>query len=341
MFSRRVPLVELVEFCRVLRHNLSAGLSLVQVLRQQAARGPRAVRPLAGRLSEQLQMGSGLADALDAETDAFPPLFLAMVRVGEETGNLPEVLHELERYFQLELQLRRQFRTQLIPTAVQFGFAVLILAGLIFILGLIAPPGRPPLFTFFGLGGAAGALAFLALVVGLLIGGWLLVTLLGRLMRQRASVDRLLLRVPVLGPCLRALAQSRFTLALQLTLDSGLPIVKGLRLSLQASGNAAYADRAAVVTAALKRGETLYQALTASGLFSDEFLSVIDSAEAGGRVPEMMRHQAEQYQEEASRRLTTLTRAATGLVWLAYAGFMIWAIFRVAGIYFGALSGRL
>lgn len=340
MFSRRVPLTELIEFCRVLRHNLSAGLSLVQVLRQQAARGPRTVRPLADHLATQLQAGSGFADALDAVTDAFPTLFLAMVRVGEETGNLPEVLRELERYYQLELQLRRQFRNQVFPTAVQFGFAILILAGLIFVLGLIAPAGSTPLLTFFGLRGAAGAAAFLGVVVGLFVGGWLLVKMLARLAQQRAAADRLFLRIPIIGPCLRALAQSRFTLALQLTLDSGLPIAKGLRLSLQASGNAAYADRAALVTAALKRGETLTMALTASGLFSDDFLGIVESAEAGGRVPEMMRHQAEQYQDEASRRLTTLTRAATGLVWLAYAGFMVWAIFRIANIYFSALGGR-
>jgi type II secretory pathway component PulF len=61
-------------------------------------------------------------------------------------------------------------------------------------------------------------------------------------------------------------------------------------------------------------------------------------AEDGGRVPEMMRHQAEHYQEETSRRLTALTRAASGALWLAYAGFTIYAIFSVAQIYLSGLG---
>jgi len=57
MFSRRLPFYDLVSFCRILKHNLGAGLTLVQVLRQQSERGPPAVRPLAGRLHEALRQG--------------------------------------------------------------------------------------------------------------------------------------------------------------------------------------------------------------------------------------------------------------------------------------------
>jgi type II secretory pathway component PulF len=159
-------------------------------------------------------------------------------------------------------------------------------------------------------------------------------------MQQRAAADRLLLNLPALGPCLYCVAMSRFTLALQLTLDSGLAIAKALRLSLKATANAAFAERADVVVQALKRGETLYEALADSRLFTIDFLNIVASAEEGGRVPEMMRHQAEYYQEETSRQLTTLTRVATGVVWVGYAGFMIWMIMRIAGVYLGALDGR-
>jgi type II secretory pathway component PulF len=62
-------------------------------------------------------------------------------------------------------------------------------------------------------------------------------------------------------------------------------------------------------------------------------------AEEGGRVPEMMRHQQRHYHEEAERRLRTLTRAASGAVWLVYAGLMVLAIFRIASVYLNALKG--
>src|SRR5258708_25410543 len=198
MFSRSLSSADLVALCRAQRHSLGAGLTLVHVLRQQAERGPRGVRPLAARLLPALEAGSGLGEALDHETGVLPPLFISMAKLGEETGHLPEVLGELEQYYQLELSLRRQVRSQSFLPVAQFVFAVLLIAGLIFVLGLLAGTGRP-LLTIFGLGGAAGALAFLGIVGGTLGGlalGWLV---LSRWRRQRAAADRFLLRLPVLG----------------------------------------------------------------------------------------------------------------------------------------------
>jgi type II secretory pathway component PulF len=60
--------------------------------------------------------------------------------------------------------------------------------------------------------------------------------------------------------------------------------------------------------------------------------------EEGGRVPEVMRHQARHYHDEAQRRMTALTRIVTGAVWLAYAVIMALAIFKIAGMYLGALG---
>ena len=89
----------------------------------------------------------------------------------------------------------------------------------------------------------------------------------------------------------------------------------------------------------LKNGKPLLEALSRSGLFKEDFLHMIAAGEEGGRVPEIMRHQAGYYQEEAARRLTTLTRLLTMLIWLIYAAFMVATIFRIAGIYLRGLGG--
>src|SRR6478735_2632388 len=123
MFSRRIPLPELIDFCRVLRHQLAAGIAIKRVLTQQSERGRRSVRGVAGRLSEAIERGDNLSDALEREARAFPPLFLAMTKVGETTGRLAEIFGELEKYFALELQLLRQFRAHTILPIAQFVFA--------------------------------------------------------------------------------------------------------------------------------------------------------------------------------------------------------------------------
>src|SRR5262249_42729972 len=161
------------------------------------------------------------------------------------------------------------------------------------------------------------------------LGVWLLYRLIARLGSQKAWMDRLLLAIPVLGPCLRSIVMSRLTLAMQLTLDTGLPIAKGMRLSLQATGNAYFASRADGIVQSLKDGHPLHEALEASGLFTSDFLDMVVSSEASGTVPEMMRRLAEQYQEEAATRMTLLTRFAAGAVWCGVAGFIIWAIFSL------------
>src|SRR5437660_1335970 len=101
MFSRRLSLTTVIELCRMLRQQLSAGLTLHQVMKQQSLRGPGAVRPMAGRLTDAIRQGSSLSAALDVEKDAFPPLFLSLVKLGETTGHLAEIFGELERYYQL------------------------------------------------------------------------------------------------------------------------------------------------------------------------------------------------------------------------------------------------
>src|SRR5690349_12912756 len=99
LFSSRLSLSSLIELCRVLRHYLASGLSLRDVFLQQAQKGPGALRPIAGRIAQELERGTSLEDALKPEAAAFPPLFLALAGVGEQTGMLPEVFGELEKYF--------------------------------------------------------------------------------------------------------------------------------------------------------------------------------------------------------------------------------------------------
>jgi type II secretory pathway component PulF len=339
MFKRRVGLADLIDLCRVLRHQLGAGLAIRQVLKKQSERGRRSLRSITGRLSDALQQGTSLGRALDVEKDAFPPLFLSMVKVGENTGHIAEIFGELERYYQLELQLRRQFRSQTFLPIAQFVFAVALLAGVIYIVGILG--GEKPMLTIFGLSGAAGSLAFLGAVASVLGAIAALYFIVLRLGRQKAWLDRILLATPALGSCLRALAMSRFTLALQLTLDSGLSITKALQLSLDATGNAYFAAAADGIVRALKNGQTLHDALEASGLFSSDFLEMIASSEVSGSVPEMMRVLAQQYQEETARKMTMLTSGAAGAVWCGVAAFIIWAIFRLAGFYLDALDGKL
>lgn len=340
-FSTQLPLQNLIELCRALRHNLEAGLTLRDILRQQAVKGSLAIRPVAERLHKELEHGDSLQDALQREKASFPPLFLDLASIGEETGTQPEIFAELEKYFLMQQRLRRQFLTQITWPAVQLIAAILIISFLIFIMGFIAKSGGGKALDPIGLGltGTSGALVFLFSSFGLvggIVGIYLLAT---RTLKQKETVDGFLLRVPIVGPCLRALALTRFCLALRLTQETGMSILKALRLSLRATGNAAYVARTEAVQTVLKEGNDLTLALTNDYLFPEEFRNIIAVAEESGRVPEVMRQQAAYYEEEAGRRTTALAAAAGWGVWAIVAALIIVAIFRIFfTVYLGQIN---
>ena len=331
--SSRLPLSTVIELCRVLRHYLGAGLTLRDVFRQQAAPARVAVRPVAERIAAEMDKGGGLEDAMKRQGDVFPPLMTAMASVGEQTGMLPEVFAELEKYYARQQQLRRLFLALTAWPLIQFIGAVFVLAGLIFIFGLI-PQGTGKFALHFdplglGMSGTAGALLFLASVFGFLLILWIGYLLLTRFLGGKAYIDGLLLRTPIVGRCLRALALARFCLALRLTLETGMPIARALRLSFRAADNAAFTAQLDKATTAVKRGDDLTVALAATGLFPEDLQHILAVGEESGRLTEVLRQQAEHYHDEAGRRMTALTTALSVLVWLIVAAFIITAVFRI------------
>jgi type II secretory pathway component PulF len=348
LFSRQLPLSDLCNLCRALRHNLAAGLTLRDVFRQMAQRGSPALRPIAARIRTDLEGGESLQAALERQPGVFPPLFLSLAGVGEETGNLPEVFAELEKYFNLQIKLWRMFLAQIAWPVIQFVAAIFVIAGAIFLLGIVNPSGvdvtgKKGAFDPFGLGllGTSGAITFLTLAFGSIAAVAAGYFVLRTLLKQKALVDGFLLRLPVVGSCLHAIAMARFCLALRLTMDTGLSIPRSLRLSLAATGNEAFVARTPVVVESLRSGDDLTAALNKSTLFTTEFLHILAVAEEGGRVPEVMSHQADHYQEEAARRMTVLTWFASAGVWLVVAGFIILAVFRVFLFYIDQLNKLL
>jgi type IV pilus assembly protein PilC len=326
MFFSRISLSTLIELCRTLRHYLAAGLTLRDVFRQQAAKGPMAVRLLAGRISGMLERGESLTDALRKEHAYFPPLFSTMAAVGEESGNLPEIFGELERYYRMQQKLRRQFLSQIMWPAFELVAAVAVIGLMITILGILGSSMSPFGERFSGVSGGVLFMVFAYGSIAAVIGLYFLLT---RSLRNKAFVDNLLLRIPVIGPTLQALALTRFCLALGLTLNTGMSILKAIKLTLHATGNAAYEEATPMIQDRLKGGEDFAEALSNPILFPEVFRNIVAVGEESGRLPEVMKQQSNQYDEEAALRLTILTKVAGWCVWLVVAALLIAAIFRI------------
>jgi type IV pilus assembly protein PilC len=340
MFGGRYSFDGLATWCRMIRHGHGAGLTLIRVFELQAKNGPAELRPAAARIARKLEAGDALEDALTAEAPVLPELFVSLAAVGERTGRMPEVFGQLEEYYRLQGQMKREFRSQAAWPVFQFVAAVLVIAFVIFIFGFLQPSDATtngPLG--FGLVGARGAILFLV-VVGSTVGGAILAyKLMTNSVAKMAGFEAWLLRVPVVGPFVHASALSRFCLALRLTLDSSLSIAKAVRMSLKATGNGAFMAQADRIVKRLKKGDEVIKAFGIDAVFPAEFLANLNVGEESGQIPEVMARQAEYYREETARRAKILTRALGWGVYALVGVFIIVAIFMMAGVYVKALNG--
>jgi type IV pilus assembly protein PilC len=339
MFTNLLPPAALADWCKMLRHQLAAGLSPTQVLKSLTASGPPALRPLSERLHQAVKKGTSFGDALEAERDVIPGIMLPMIHVGDETGHLPEVLAELEDYFREDERLRRDFRQQTLLPRIQLFAAIFIVAGLIAILGIIASTrGGAPL-TVFGLSGTNGALIFLGLTLGPLLALWMWSKAVAGSNEGRGRLRAFATRLPIVGPCLQALMLSRFATALQLTLNSSLSTAKALRLSVAAAGDPGLQYSSDAALQCIKNGEPLRVALANCPQLPSEFLDMIGIAEEGGTIPEMMKHQAKYYRELGRERMRSVAGVASGAIWVLVAIFIVVNIFRIFLNSFGPLLG--
>lgn len=340
MFGGRYSFDGLSTWCRMIRHGHGAGLTLARVFEMQAKNGPAELRPAAARIARKLEAGDSLEEALAAEAPILPEMFVSLAGVGERTGRMPEVFGQLEEYYRVQAQMRREFRAQATWPIMQFVGAVLVIAFVIFIFGFLQPSDATADGPVgFGLLGAPGAILFLV-VVGSAVGGLIVAYKVATKSADKlAGFEAWLLRVPVFGPFVHASALSRFCLALKLTLDSSLSTHKALRMSLRATGNAAFMAQADRIAKRVSKGDEIAEAMGINPIFPAEFLATLNVGEVSGQIPEVMGRQAEIYREETARRAKTVSRAMAWGVYVLVGIFIIVAIFRMAGVYVQALGG--
>jgi type II secretory pathway component PulF len=322
----RVPLTSMVIFCRAMRHGLGAGLSLVDVFRQQSLRGPMPMRPLLQRVRERLEHGESLEDALQPDRGRLPSLFFDLASVGEHTGRLPEVFQELERYYDLQLSLRRQFMQAIAWPAFELIGAFVVITLLMMILSMLSTSFDP---LGFGTGTFAIVRFWLCIAAffALLVGAYYLVT---RVLNKGDRVHSLLLRIPAVGGALMSLSLMRFCMAMHATWEAGLKVKQAIRTSLRATANPAFVAQTGQIDAGVKRGEEVASILGRCQVFPPAFLDVVANAEEAGRLPEVMSQQVNVYREETERRLKALTRAASWTVYVCIGLFIVFMIFRIA-----------
>jgi type IV pilus assembly protein PilC len=350
VFDSRVPLKTLPVLCKSLATMLHSGVALLKTLEIASRKtGDAGCRKRVAAVREEVQRGTDIAQAMRDQGGYFPELMTDMVAVGEQTGQLPEVLDGLADHYDNVLRLRRMLIAMITWPAIQLVAAILIIALVIFVLGIVAgthgPGSKQHDILGLGLMGTSGAIKWLSMSFGSIfavLGGYYLIA---NVFRRKRFLDGLLMKIPVLGSSMRSFAIARFSWAFALTQQTGMPIARSLELSFRATSNGAFVGASPQVCGLVMEGEELSTALDESRLFPDEYLSLVQVAETSGTVPETLERLSPQFADQARRSLSALAVTLAWLVWVVVAVFIIFIIFSFVMTYVrmleGAASGNL
>lgn len=313
---------------RSLAQMLLAGVDIRKALVTVAAKCPdRRLKRGLDDIALQIKGGTDVTSAIRSHGALFPTLFTELIHVAEQTGSLPEVLKALADHYENTVRLKKEFLSQITMPAIQLVAAVLVIALLIFILGLLPVPLD---ILGWGLLGPAGAATWL---IGWGLGAtglFFLYKAATRIPVLRMILHRILMGLPVISRCLQSFAIARFSWAFYLTQEAGLPIDDSLDASLRATANGVFANASDRMVIDIRSGETLSDTLQRSGLFPDDFLQIVDVAETSGTVPEQLHRLSPQFEEDARRSLKMTTTFLAGLIWFTVAAMIVFFIFKIA-----------
>jgi general secretion pathway protein F len=331
---------EMTDVTRELATMLAAGQDLDRALRfiVETAPNPR-VAAVMDRVRERVRGGAALAAALAQEPQSFPKLHVGLVRAGEAGGALAETLDRLAGLLERERSLAATVQSALVYPALMMVAAI----GTIGILLGYVLPQFVPLFNDSGT-----ELPFLTrLLLSLsdaaqVAGPWLLilVLILALALRQalknesfRRPVDRVLLRVPIIGTLLRESLAARFTRTLGTLLKNGVPLIGALGIVTETIGNLAAVAAIQRASESAKGGAGLARPLGEARIFPERTIHLLRLGEETAQLAPMALKAAEIHEERTriavERLVALLTPAITigmGLVVAAIVGSLLTAL---------------
>jgi type IV pilus assembly protein PilC len=313
-FGGKVNDKEMAIFTRQFSTMIDAGLPLVQCLNILAEQSEsKTLRSVTGQVARNVEAGSTLADALRRHPRTFDDLFTNLVEVGEAGGILDVVLQRLSAYIEKAAALKRKVKAAMVYPSAIIGVAIMVV---IFMLTFVIPTFAQmfkdlgadlPLPTKVVLWLSTFVRTYILLIIAGMIGCVLALRSYYRTEGGRATIDALMLKLPIFGTLIRKVAVARFTRTLGTLVQSGVPILDGLRITARTAGNKVVEKAVLQCRAAVTEGKTLAEPLRVSGVFPPMVTQMISVGEQTGALDAMLSKIADFYDDEVDTAVSTLT----------------------------------
>ena len=312
----KVSLDELIIFCRQMNSLMKAGVPLIQALRglSTSSRNERLKEGL-DDVVHNLEGGLSLAASLQTRDDIFDNLFMSMIHVGENTGQLDTAFKQLASYLEMERETRKRIKQATrYPTMVLGAITVAIV-----LINVMVIPAFAAFFAKFDAELPWQTRLLMTTSDFFIQYGWFMLITLGFAIygfmryldteKGRFKWDRFKLKAPLVGGIFERIALGRFSRTFSMTYRTGVPILQALVVVANAAGNSYIAKFVNDMRGQIERGETLTRAAGNSGMFTPLVLQMLAVGEETGALDQLMDQVADFYEEEVDYDLKQLSDA--------------------------------
>ncbi|WP_271273549.1 type II secretion system F family protein [Aliamphritea hakodatensis] len=328
--SKPIKPLDIALFTRQMATMLKSGVPLLQGF-DIVSNGIEKIqlKKVINELKNDVNSGTSFAKALEKHPKYFDELFCNLVQAGEQSGSLETMLDRIATYKEKIESLKAK-----IKKAMTYPIAVIVIGVIVSAILLIkVVPQFESVFQSFG----AELPAFTQFVVGLsvvarewwfiallaiIVSGYLFQKSMQSSAKLRASVDRAVLKLPIIGKILHNSAIARFARTLSTTFAAGVPLVNALESAAGASGNIVYSTAIMQIKNGVSTGQSLKNAVNMTGLFPPMATQMIAIGEEAGSLDMMLDKIANFYEEEVDNAVDNLSSLIEPMI-MAILGILV------------------
>jgi len=345
MRKRKPKLQELATFTQQLANLLQAGMPLTVALNSMTHLQSKGISSeVSKQLKQEVMEGKSLSDAMARQPLIFSDLYVNMVKAGEQSGALVDVLRRMADHFERFALVQQKFTSALIypafVTAVGVGIVIFFMTYML-----------PKFMTLFGnmqvqlppttqlLVKISGAFThYWWLMIMLLVAAYIVFKRFQASDAGKRKIDEWKMKVPVFGKVVKLNLFGQFARTLSTLLENGVPVLTALKITEQVLPNRVIKEAIAKTRDAVTDGKTLAQPLAQSKIFPQLMVDLVKIGEETGDVPAALKNVADTYENELNLALRVMTNMIEPVLIVAMAGGVGFLLLSVLSAMFSLIS---
>ena len=329
IFEPKPTLIDLIIFSRQMATLSRAGVPIIKAINGLSESSENKIfKDILKDITKQLNAGRELTYALSRHENLFPTLYISIIRVGEESGQMEDAFLQMTRYLTLEKLTKERVKSAMrYPTMVFSAIFIAMIVINIFVIPTFADMfakanAELPMATQILLATSNFTLAYWPYMLGGMVGGIFLLKRYFNTEKGRYKADQYKLKLPIVGQVIRLATLARFSRSFAMSLRAGVPITKGISMVAKAVDNVYVGEKLQAMRQGVEHGQALTKTAKETELFSPLVMQMLAVGEETGQIDELLLEVAQYYEEEGERKLESLSSAIEPIL-ITFIGIMV------------------